>query len=62
MQVLYEHFAEIDDDLTLRPGDIITDVIKTDDGWWYGDLRERRGFFPANFVKVSPFITCSLSA
>ena len=54
VKVLYEHLAQDDDELTIRPGDFITGVIVIDDSWSYGALSEVRGFFPSNYVRVSP--------
>ncbi|XP_036002983.1 CD2-associated protein isoform X8 [Fundulus heteroclitus] len=54
MEVLveFEYDALHDDELTLRPGDIIKNVRHTDDeGWMEGELNGRRGVFPDNFVK-----------
>lgn len=51
--VEYEYEALHDDELTLRPGDIIKNVRYIDeDGWMEGDLNGKRGLFPDNFVKV----------
>lgn len=49
----YEYDALHDDELTLRPGDIIKNVRHIEeDGWMEGDLNGKRGLFPDNFVKV----------
>lgn len=51
--VEYEYIALHDDELTLRPGDIIKNVrYIEEDGWMEGDLNGKRGLFPDNFVKV----------
>ncbi|CAG7734380.1 unnamed protein product [Allacma fusca] len=42
------------DELSLRKGNIITNVIQKLDGWWEGELESKRGLFPDNFVKVIP--------
>lgn len=54
MEVLveYDYDAQEGDELTLRRGDIIRDVVKKQEGWWEGVLNEKRGLFPDNFVKV----------
>ncbi|XP_023203429.1 CD2-associated protein isoform X2 [Xiphophorus maculatus] len=54
MEVLaeYEYDALHDDELTLRPGDIIKNVrYIEEEGWMEGELNGRRGVFPDNFVK-----------
>lgn len=51
--VEYDYDALHDDELTLRPGDIIKNVrYVEEDGWMEGDLNGKRGLFPDNFVKV----------
>ncbi|KAF7662480.1 hypothetical protein LDENG_00235050 [Lucifuga dentata] len=50
--VEYEYEALHDDELSLRLGDIITNVRHIEeDGWMEGDLNGKRGLFPDNFVK-----------
>ncbi|RVE55874.1 hypothetical protein OJAV_G00230750 [Oryzias javanicus] len=50
--VEFEYEALHDDELTLRPGDIIKNVCYIEeDGWMEGDLHGKRGVFPDNFVK-----------
>lgn len=59
--VEYEYEALHDDELTLRPGDIIKNVRYIDeDGWMEGDLNGKKGLFPDNFVKVRRNIFSSL--
>lgn len=49
----YEYDALHEDELTLRPGDVIKNVrYIEEDGWMEGDLNGKRGLFPDNFVKV----------
>lgn len=51
--VEYDYEALHDDELTLRPGDIIKNVCHIEEeGWMEGELNGRRGVFPDNFVKV----------
>ncbi|XP_020286922.1 SH3 domain-containing kinase-binding protein 1-like [Pseudomyrmex gracilis] len=50
--VEYNYVAQEDDELTLRKGDIITGIKVMLGGWWEGTLRDKRGMFPDNFVKV----------
>ncbi|XP_076026950.1 CD2-associated protein isoform X2 [Genypterus blacodes] len=50
--VEYEYEALHEDELTLRPGDVIKNVRHIEeDGWMEGDLNGKRGLFPDNFVK-----------
>lgn len=48
----YNYVAQEDDELTLRKGDIITGIKMMLGGWWEGTLKDKRGMFPDNFVKV----------
>lgn len=54
MEVLveYDYTAQAQDELTIKKGDVIKEVIKKQGGWWEGLLNEKRGMFPDNFVKV----------
>nr|XP_061780401.1 CD2-associated protein-like isoform X3 [Nerophis lumbriciformis] len=50
--VEFEYEALHEDELTLRPGDIIKNVrCIEEDGWMEGDLNGKHGLFPDNFVK-----------
>ncbi|TKS82385.1 CD2-associated protein [Collichthys lucidus] len=43
------------DELTVGMGDVVKNVTKAnEEGWLEGELRGRRGIFPANFVKEVP--------
>lgn len=54
MEAIVEHnyVAQEDDELMLKKGDIITEIRIMPGGWWQGTLRDKRGMFPDNFVKV----------
>jgi len=52
--VEYDYQAEMNDELTLRVGDVVTEVDKMEGGWWKGRLGDKVGMFPDNFVKVLP--------
>lgn len=49
--VEYEYDAVHEDELTLRLGDVIKNVRRSEEGWMEGELNGRRGLFPDNFVK-----------
>ncbi|KAJ8010748.1 hypothetical protein DPEC_G00078380 [Dallia pectoralis] len=49
--VEYNYEAQQEDELSLRLGDIITNVTKDEGGWWEGEVNGRRGLFPDNFVR-----------
>lgn len=50
--MLHSYDGQEEDELTIRIGDVISDVAKSDSGWWEGRLNGRRGVFPDNFVRV----------
>lgn len=50
--VEYNYEAQEPDELTLKKGDIITEIKVMVGGWWEGKLKDKRGMFPDNFVKV----------
>ncbi|XP_061483244.1 SH3 domain-containing kinase-binding protein 1 isoform X2 [Rhineura floridana] len=53
-KVIFSYEAQNEDELTIKEGDIVTLVNKdcVDTGWWEGELNDRRGVFPDNFVKL----------
>ena len=48
---LYEYNATQSDELSIKPGDIINVTAKLDGGWWQGELNNRTGIFPENYVQ-----------
>ena len=53
VKVIFDYDATQPDELTIKVGDIISDVKKQPGGWWEGVLNGRKGVFPDNFVEVS---------
>uniref|UniRef100_A0A8D2ZQR3 Osteoclast-stimulating factor 1 n=1 Tax=Scophthalmus maximus TaxID=52904 RepID=A0A8D2ZQR3_SCOMX len=53
--VLIDFEGTMGDEITMRAGDVIKKVAKaSEEGWLEGELRGKRGIFPANFVKEVP--------
>ena len=50
--VEYDYVAQEMDELNLKKGEIITNVVKVQEGWCQGVLNDKKGMFPDNFVKV----------
>lgn len=51
---LFPYDAKHDDELSLKENDVIT-LLSTelpDKGWWKGQLNDKIGVFPDNFVKL----------
>ncbi|VDK85000.1 unnamed protein product [Dibothriocephalus latus] len=53
VRVEYDYKAEERDELTIKQGDIITNVSQFEEGWFIGTLNGKEGVFPDNFVKTS---------
>ncbi|XP_046419727.1 uncharacterized protein LOC124179427 isoform X1 [Neodiprion fabricii] len=51
-RAMYQYAANLNDELSLIPGDLITIHEKQADGWWVGECRGRTGIFPATYVQV----------
>ncbi|KAJ8405068.1 hypothetical protein AAFF_G00329890 [Aldrovandia affinis] len=53
--VLIDFEGNMKDELEVHVGDVVKNVTKaTEEGWLEGELRGKRGIFPANFVKEVP--------
>nr|XP_020043182.1 SH3 and cysteine-rich domain-containing protein isoform X3 [Castor canadensis] len=48
---LYKFVPQENEDLEMRPGDMITLLEDSNEDWWKGKIQDRVGFFPANFVQ-----------
>lgn len=53
-RVLYPYEPQRDDELGLQKGDMVIIHKKSDDGWWYGSLNGKKGFFPSAYVEEDP--------
>ncbi len=50
-KVLYEYDATQEDELTIRPDDIIKIIEKFDTEWWQGEVNGQVGVFPSSYVE-----------
>ncbi|OXB71535.1 UNVERIFIED_CONTAM: hypothetical protein H355_015756 [Colinus virginianus] len=50
-KVLFEYLPQNEDELELKPGDVIDINEEVEEGWWSGTLNGKSGLFPSNFVK-----------
>ncbi|KAJ1886956.1 formin-binding protein, partial [Kickxella alabastrina] len=56
VKVLYDYDADNNKELTIREGDVISVLAVSADGWWDGEMTDRRtgraiqGTFPSNFT------------
>ncbi|XP_005727100.1 SH3 domain-containing protein 19 isoform X2 [Pundamilia nyererei] len=51
-RALYSFASTCDEELSLRVGDIVTNLESIDDEWFLGDLRGKRALVPKNYVQV----------
>ncbi|POI26579.1 hypothetical protein CIB84_009671, partial [Bambusicola thoracicus] len=52
---VFEYEACGEDELSLRPGDVVQVLsrdsqVSGDEGWWTGQIDQRVGIFPSNYV------------
>ncbi|XP_075687224.1 nostrin [Rhinoderma darwinii] len=50
-RVLYPYTPQRKDELALEKGDCVIIHRKVDDGWWYGSLNGKKGYFPSTYVE-----------
>jgi len=50
-RALYSYTANMYDELSIQPGDLINIHDKQADGWWLGELAGTVGIFPATYVE-----------
>lgn len=59
--VLLDFEGTMGDEITVHAGDVVKNVtVFSEEGWLEGELRGKRGIFPANFVKVWCVFFCVL--
>ncbi|XP_068101694.1 nostrin [Hyperolius riggenbachi] len=49
--VMYPYKPQRNDELSLQKGDQIIIHKRSEDGWWFGTLNGKKGFFPATYVE-----------
>ena len=49
---MYDFTKEEEGELTIRKGQKIIVLDKTDKNWWRGRVDNREGIFPVSYVKV----------
>ena len=47
----FSYIAKRDDELAIKVGSVIEVLWEEEDGWWFGKLNGKTGFFPSNHVK-----------
>ena len=51
-KVIFPYDAQKEDELTLKVGDIVDILGTREDGWWSGQLGDKEGYFPFNYVEM----------
>ncbi|KAG8014692.1 SH3 domain-containing protein 19 [Nibea albiflora] len=51
-RALYDFTSDCDEELSLKVGDIITNLESVDEEWFLGDSRGKRAMVPKNYVQV----------
>jgi serine/threonine protein kinase len=51
-KVNFDFDASEQHQLSIRTGDVVNVLDKNDSGWWFGELRGRRGIFPGNYTTL----------
>lgn len=51
-----------DRELAFKAGDVIKVLDASNKDWWWGQIDEEEGWFPASFVRVSLLLPCLASA
>ena len=48
---MYPYEANRADELTIRPGDVISVLYQDSENWWMGQMADgSQGYFPSNYV------------
>jgi len=50
-RAIYDYAPAREDELSVRAGDVISIIEKSEGGWWTGQLNGLTGLFPANYVE-----------
>ncbi|XP_044160211.1 nostrin [Bufo gargarizans] len=50
-RALYPYTSQRKDELDLEKGDCVIVHRKADDGWWYGTVNGKKGYFPSTYVE-----------
>lgn len=55
-EALWDHVTMDPEELSFQAGDMITVLTMTSCDWWFGQVGDQVGWFPAPFVRVSNLI------
>lgn len=52
-EAVWDHVTMADRELAFKAGDVIKVLDASNKDWWWGQIDEEEGWFPASFVRVS---------
>ncbi|XP_072295958.1 uncharacterized protein arhgef9a isoform X4 [Eucyclogobius newberryi] len=53
-EAVWDHVTMADRELAFKAGDVIKVLDASNKDWWWGQIDEEEGWFPASFVRVDP--------
>ncbi|XP_026796265.1 spermatogenesis-associated protein 13 isoform X4 [Pangasianodon hypophthalmus] len=53
-EAVWDHVAMADRELAFKAGDVIKVLDASNKDWWWGQIDDEEGWFPASFVRVDP--------
>lgn len=56
-EAVWDHVTMADRELAFKAGDVIKVLDASNKDWWWGQIDEEEGWFPASFVRVSGPLT-----
>lgn len=51
-EAVWDHVTMADRELAFKAGDVIKVLDASNKDWWWGQIDEEEGWFPASFVRV----------
>lgn len=54
-EAVWDHVTMANRELAFKAGDVIKVLDASNKDWWWGQIDDEEGWFPASFVRVSDF-------
>lgn len=61
-EAVWDHVTMANRELAFKAGDVIKVLDASNKDWWWGQIDDEEGWFPASFVRVSDLLVFSASA
>ena len=58
-EAVWDHVTMADRELAFKAGDVIKVLDASNRDWWWGQIDDEEGWFPASFVRVSAHLPTS---